>query len=699
MNTLQKEIDHHLPVQTTMIKYEKLRREPWITNALMKSMNKSHQLYRKQLAGDETTRQQYKHYNDVLKKVKRHAKKQYYIDRCMEYRSNTRQLWKTINKIVETTHDKSTVVTSLVDDSGRITNPKQIANKFGSYFSTVGSTFAKKITTADKNIDDYLKMIRRNQESLYFTPTTPNEVERLIRKLPNKRSHGHDNIDNILLKQIASSISDILCAIFNTSLTKGLFPDIFKIAEVVPLHKSNSKEQVENYRPISLLVTISKLLEKIVYSRIYNFLDQTNQLFQSQYGFRTNHGCDHAVSELLSEIVKNLECNRPTTCIFLDLSKAFDTLLHEVILKKMKRYGIRGICLEWLQSYLSNRKMLVKCKENNGTNVKSDLYDIHYGTPQGSCMGPLLFLVFCNDLQLNLQHLRTIQFADDTTLYFSHRNQNYTQFCIADDLTRIEDWFKANKLTLNASKTVAMKFNTTTKSINTKSSNDIPLVINNTPIPYVESTKFLGIWIDQHLTWRTHLSKITNRIKTKLCMLQRGKHILTAHAKKILYFAQIQSILTYGLVIWGNMITESQLSHLQKLQDKCVQLISPRRNTNNIYEEHKILNLKELLLLENVKTWYKHKTKILPMQLYGNMSNDAHHLSLFKTHKYDTRNKEIINMPLAKNKRYKTSFLSKGLLDFINCPYRNQECFKSSDLLSTTKKGFIKNPMIPTIEL
>ena len=441
MNTLQREIDRHLPVQSTIIKYEKLRREPWITNALMKSMNRSRQLYRKQIAGEETRRQQYKHYNDVLKKVKHHAKKQYYIDRCTEYRSNTRQLWKTINKIVKSAHDKSTVVTSLVTNSGteKITDPKQIANKFGSYFSKVGETFAKRITPADKNIDDYLNMIRRNQQSLYFTPTTPTEIEHLIRKLPNKRSHGHDNIDNILLKHIASSISDVLSIIFNTSLTEGLFPDIFKIAEVVPLHKCNSKENVENYRPISLLVTVSKLLEKIVYSRMYNFLDQTNQLFQSQYRFRTNHGCDHAVSELLSEIMKNLECNRPTTCIYLDLSKAFDTLLHEVILKKMERYGIRGTCLAWLQSYLSNRKMLVKCKEDNGTNVKSDLYDLHYGTPQGSCMGPLLFLVFCNDLQLNLHHLRTIQFADDTTLYFSHRNQNYTQFCITDDLNRIED--------------------------------------------------------------------------------------------------------------------------------------------------------------------------------------------------------------------------------------------------------------------
>ena len=175
-----------------------------------------------------------------------------------------------------------------------------------------------------------------------------------------------------------------------------------------------------------------------------------------------------------------------------------------------------------------------------------------------------------------------------------------------------------------------MIFNATTKSVNTKSSNNLQLTINNTVIPYVESTKFLGIWIDQHLTWRTHLRKITNRIKTKLCMLQRGKNILTSYAKKILYFAQIQSILIYGLVIWGNMITETQLNHLQKLQDRCVQLISPRRNTRNIYEEYRILNLRELLLVENVKTWYKHKTRILPAQLHANMSQDAHHLSLVK---------------------------------------------------------------------
>ena len=272
--------------------------------------------------------------------------------------------------------------------------------------------------------------------------------------------------------------------LFNESLTQGIFPSIFKIAEVVPLRKNDPKDQVTNYRPISLLLTISKILEKLVYSRIYGFLTKSNQLYQSQYGFRAKHSCDHAVGELLSDIVKNLELHKPTICLYLDLSKAFDTLLHQVILKKLERYGICGTCLTWMKSYLHDRKMLVKCRTENRDVVKSNSHVVNYGTLQGSCLGPLLFLLFCNDLQLHIIHLRVIQFADDTTLYISHTKVTYLEYCINEDLHRIEDWFKANKLTLNATKTVSMIFNSSSKSTNrnnhaTKSINSIKLVLNS----------------------------------------------------------------------------------------------------------------------------------------------------------------------------------------------------------------------------
>ena len=308
----------------------------------------------KQLKGQDRERTNYKNYNDVLKKVKRHAKKQYYVDKCTEYRSNTRQLWLTINRLVKTQHDKSNVISQLQINGTECTDPQTISNKFCSYFSNVGKTFASKIPSPRQSVDVYLNKIRRNEQSLFLLPTTEAEVQKLINKLPNKRSSGHDDIDNVLLKELSPVITTHLTQLFNESLSQGLFPDIFKIAEVVPLHKGNSKENVENYQPISLLVTISKVLEKIVYRRIYNFLDKSNQLFTSQYRFRTNHRCDHTIGELRSEIVKNLENNKPTICLYLYLSKAFDTLLHDVILSKLERYGICGNCLQWLSSYLSN---------------------------------------------------------------------------------------------------------------------------------------------------------------------------------------------------------------------------------------------------------------------------------------------------------------------------------------------------------
>ena len=200
-------------------------------------------------------------------------------------------------------------------------------------------------------------------------------------------------------------------------MTIGVFPDTMKIAEVVPLYKGKSRYEVENYRPISLLLTISKLLEKLIYSRVYDFLISSNQLYESQYSFRRNHACEHAVGEFISKVVKNCQLGNVTVGVFLDLSKAFDTLEHSVIYKKLERYSIRGNALNWFKSYLSNRKLRTKFRTAaSSTETRSSLYDVDYGTPQSSCLGPLIFLIFCNDLHLYLTHLQCIQFADDTTL-------------------------------------------------------------------------------------------------------------------------------------------------------------------------------------------------------------------------------------------------------------------------------------------
>ena len=284
--------------------------------------------------------------------------------------------------------------------------------------------------------------------------------------------------------------------------------------------------------------------------------------------------------------------------------------------------------------------MRVKCTNEDASTTLSQIQPVNYGTPQGSCLGPLLFLVFCNDLNLQLQYLNSLQFADDTTLYTSHHNRNYMQFCIEQDMMNLKDWFRANKLTLNIDKTVAMIFdpkrmNNNTKRINSNY-NAWKISIDDTIIPVVHNTKFLGLWIDDNLTWDTHFKKLETRIKTKICMLQRGKNMLTVHAKKILYFAQIHSLLTYGLVIWGNMLSQTNKTRLQKIQDKAVQLIAPHKKLPEVYHDHRILTIDQSVQLENIKIWYKHQNNLLPVKLQENMCTDHRRESTRKSHRYNT---------------------------------------------------------------
>ena len=219
-------------------------------------------------------------------------------------------------------------------------NSQSIANEFGRYFSTVGENFAKKIPNSNKNINEYLKAIQVSKQSLFMTPCTVTETKRLLSNLPNKGSCGTDNINNILLKKLKEQIADPLTTIINSSIEQGTFPDLMKCALVVPLYKSKAKDEVTNYRPISLLMTLSKIIEKVVYKRIYNYLNTSGQLYESQYGFRSNHLCEQAIGELLGNIVKSQQMGKHTVSIMLDLSKAFDTLQHTVIFAKLEKYGI-----------------------------------------------------------------------------------------------------------------------------------------------------------------------------------------------------------------------------------------------------------------------------------------------------------------------------------------------------------------------
>ena len=294
--------------------------------------------------------------------------------------------------------------------------------------------------------------------SIVLLQTTQLEVAKIIKGLPNKTSSGHNQINNMLLKKLSDTISYPLTIIFNQSISQGIFPDTMKLAEVIPLHKGRETDQTVNYHLMSLLMTMSKVLEKIIYSRVYKFLDKNNILYESQYGFQNKRSCEQAICELLGHVLQAKESGDISAAMFLDLSKAFDTLNHSMLLKKLDRYGIRGTVNDRFKSYLHNRSLKTKVLTGENRLVYSDTFPITYGTAQGSCLGPLVFMIFCNDVNLLPTYGKLILFADNTTLINHHQNRNFLGYMMTHDMNLLSDWFKVNQLSLNIMKTNLVMF-------------------------------------------------------------------------------------------------------------------------------------------------------------------------------------------------------------------------------------------------
>ena len=365
-------------------------------------------------------------------------------------------MWQLMNKTVGKCKHTGSIIPYITADGVRKYIPKKIANAFGKFYSEMGSNLATAITLGKHSINDYLDNIPCSLNSLVLHRTTKEEIENFIKALPNKSSAGFDHISNRILKTLNESISYPLELIFNQSLEQGVFPDLMKVAEIIPFCKGKEQDEVVNYHPISLLMTISKLLEKVVYKRENKFLEKNQILYESQYGFCWKHSCEQSISELVGNLLEAKEDDLNSTAIFLDLSKAFDTLNHTVLLNKLDHYKIRGTCNNWFQSYLYQRSLIAKIPISEGKVIYSDKFNINYGTALGSCLGPLLFIIFCNDIHRLPIYGSLILFVDDTTLLNQQNSRQFLEFMLEHDMEILCDWFKANQLSLDMSKMVMM---------------------------------------------------------------------------------------------------------------------------------------------------------------------------------------------------------------------------------------------------
>ena len=295
---------------------------------------------------------------------------------------------------------------------------------------------------------------------------------------------------------------------------------------------------------------------------------------------------------------------------------------------------------------------------NTGQTEYSDYQAVTYSTPQGSCLGPLIYLIFTNDLANNLSFCNSIMFADDTTLYKTHNNLRYLKFSIEQDMSVLMDWFRANKLTLNLEKTACIFFK---KSGNRK---EIHLEIEGIKISSTGNTKFLGLWLDSHLNWSLHLSKLFTKLKRNKALLRLGKNFLSEMARKLVYHSHINSHIQYGLLLWGNNINNEQLNKVLKTQTECLQLIVPLNKTGNLNKELGILTIKDMIKLENCKFGYKLDNNLLPVKTKEICFLDDKCNSLKKQHPYSTCNKTMPNLPKTQTKHTEPAIYALDLKCF-----------------------------------
>ena len=373
------------PVKTVKFNKYKHRVSPWITPDILKSIKFRDDLYVKWKKCDPSSHHyfvyepSFKSFASILQKDIRNAKKEYFSRKFENYKSDIKKTWKQINDLLTKKSRTVELPKYFIDGNKKITNSSEIANCFNSFFCNIGPALANSIEMPrSKSYTDYLK--QSILSSFSFSTISIDFTSKMIKKkMKPKSSSGHDDLSSILLKYISSDIISILTRIINQSLCTGIFPDSLKIAKITPIFKKGDPHITDNYRPISLLPVISKILEKTVFLQVYDYFTENKLLYDSQYGFRKYHSTEFAALEFTDKIISNLDQGKLPVAIFLDLSKAFDTIDHNIMIHKLQYYGIKGTSLDWFKSYLSNRRQFVNFDDCN-----SSYSTISTGVPQGS---------------------------------------------------------------------------------------------------------------------------------------------------------------------------------------------------------------------------------------------------------------------------------------------------------------------------
>ena len=638
-NIFQTLYDNTFPIKTKILSPKDIQK-PWVNDITIRRMKIRDNL--KKLAKNKIIeRKIFTSFRNKVSSELRSAKSKYFEDRFLNA-SNIKQTWEVINSVIRSKRTNTKV--SLSDEEGNYHDESKIPSKFIEHFSSTPTNLASKIPPSQNNAASYLN--DRVHQSFFIRPITPTEI---IDTIDDLKDNGNkvNSVATSVLQGSKEIITPILCHLINLFVQQGYFPDNLKTGCITPIFKKGDREKVNNYRPVCSLSPLSKIIEKVINNRMVEYLDNFNLFSKTQYGFRKNMGTEDALVNYIDFLQKGLNDSKDIISVFLDLSKAFDVIDHKILAMKLEYYGFRGKFKDFLLSFIKDRKYFVNI---NGKN--SETKTVNIGVPQGSTLGPLLFLIYINDMDSCSDKITLSQFADDSTITHVTNNIIEAIHTIEEEFDKILEWLAANKLIINLDKTHLMLF--TNKKPRPKS---ISINAKGQTINEITETKFLGVILDNALNWNAHIQYISKKISKSVSLLKMLKFTFPTRILKSLYYSFVYPYFNYCNLIWGGA-ADTHIKPLVQLQKKCTRIISKvgyLDHTEPLFSELKLLNIEQIYNLNCSKFIFCSENKIKYTEFSDRIRTNGSY------HRYPTSTRNELRNPLIRKTRFKKSFFNHGI--------------------------------------